>query len=281
LLWSIFQHKKAFSSLTAEDLKIYFEFIKDPQPADAWCGRTGSSYNHWRPFSGPVNSATQHTIRVVLHALMSFLVKGGYLKENPMPHFRLQDRIASDPITKTEINAPILMLDEWEALLKTLDDLPETSFAVKREKYRLRFIIEILFFLKLRVNDLAKYSWNAFYEENNQWWFLAAAKKDLSGPLPVSAELLAGIKNYRLFLGYSPMPTTDDNRPIIQRWQGKNPLRPVHINKMLKSLAIKAANLHFANEPQKYLKLKGFSAHWLRHFSLAMNDVLEVKDGVR
>jgi len=153
-----------------------------------------------------------------------------------------------------------------------LGNLPETPSSAQFEKYRLRFIIEILCLLGLRVGELTTHTWNAFREEEGAWWFFVLGKGDKPGKIPVNEELLSAIKRYRLFMGLSPLPNPEDTIPIITPWHGKKPISSSHINKALKRLAIQTADIYFANQPYKHEKLKGFSAHWLRHLSASMQD---------
>lgn len=40
-LWCIYHQKKALSNCKRADYEAYFEFIKNPTPADIWCAKQG------------------------------------------------------------------------------------------------------------------------------------------------------------------------------------------------------------------------------------------------
>ena len=70
LLWCVNQRQKPLSSLTREDLEVYFEFLSDPKPRHLWCAERGKRENRrgqlgWRPFIGPLNvSAKKNAISI-------------------------------------------------------------------------------------------------------------------------------------------------------------------------------------------------------------------------
>jgi integrase/recombinase XerD len=88
LLWCVFQHGKAMSDLTHEDLLVYERFLANPQPAEQWvmaaAQKPPRTSPAWRPFAGPLSPASQRQALSVLNSLFNWLVEAGYLAGNPL-----------------------------------------------------------------------------------------------------------------------------------------------------------------------------------------------------
>ena len=83
LLWAINERQKALSSVTGEDLKVYAEFLSNPQPAELWCGqKRGRKCKRWsegwRPFQGPLKPPSKITALANLEALVDYVVEVDY-----------------------------------------------------------------------------------------------------------------------------------------------------------------------------------------------------------
>ena len=70
--------------------------------------------------------------------------------------FAVKNKIANE----LALHGRILTLEEWHAMLDTMNNYPESTRIEKNEKERLKFIIAILYLLGLRVNELATHCWN-------------------------------------------------------------------------------------------------------------------------
>lgn len=277
LLWSISERSKPLSSLHRDDVEAYLHFLDDPQPRDKWCGsKTGRGCRrgdpNWRPFTGPLSYSAKMTAISAIDSLLNYLVDARYLTFNPMglirkKRFAVKNKIANE----LALHERILTLEEWHAMLDTLDDYPETTRSEKNEKERLKFIVAILYLLGLRVNELVTHCWNAFRKVEDRWWFYVVGKGDKLARIPVNDELLRSIIKYRSFLDKSPYPASDESTNLICSFTTNAAITTRQINKILKRWAVISAS-KFINEPDKSNKLKKFSAHWLRHLSATMQD---------
>lgn len=277
LLWSIEERHKALSSLHRDDVEAYLHFLSDPQPRAKWCGaKTGRGCRrgdaNWRPFTGPLSHSAKMTAISAIDSLLNYLVDAQYLSFNPMSlirkkRFSVKNKMANE----LALHDRILTIDEWHLMLDTLEDFSESTLSEKNEKERLKFLVAILFFLGLRVNELATHSWNAFRKIDEHWWFYVLGKGDKLARIPVNDELLRAIIQYRAHLKLSPFPSAEETKPIIASFTTGTAITPRQINKILKELAIRSA-AKVSHEPEKARKLKKFSAHWLRHLSATMQD---------
>ncbi len=277
LLWAVFQKKKALSSLNRDDLEEYIQFLGDPKPQNIWCSKkTGRGCKRgetgWRPFTGPLGENAKATALSSIGSLLKYLVEARYLSFDPLGLIRKRHIKAGTMRTgELTLQERMLTLDEWDAMLDTLENFPEASEKEKFEKARLRFLVKILFFLGLRINELATHTWNSFRQVENDWWFYVKGKGDKMGRIPVNDELLRAVITYRAYLKKTPFPSINETVPLIATFKTQKPITARQINKLLKKLGIETAK-KFSNRPEKVKKLGKFSAHWLRHLSASMQD---------
>lgn len=277
LLWAIYQKQKPLSGLDRDDMEAYLTFLDDPQPREIWCAKLGGrgckrGDPNWRPFTGGLSHAAKMTAISAIDSLLNYLVDARYLTFNPLSLMRKKRTNIKDTQPKELVlQERILTIDEWHAMLDTMDNYPESTKAEKNEKERLKFLIAILYFLGLRINELATHSWNAFRKIDDCWWFYVMGKGDKAGRIPVNDELLRAVIHYRAHLKKSPYPSSDEATPLVASSITGKAITPRQINKILKILAERTA-VQFSNQPDKAKKLKKFSAHWLRHLSATMQD---------
>lgn len=277
LLWAVFKNRKALSSLDRDDMESYLQFLDDPQPREIWCAKkTGRGCRRgdpgWRPFAGALSHSAKSTAISSIDSLLKYLVEARYLSFNPLSlmrkrHTKTQLMQASELILQERM----LTLDEWDAMLDTLENFPENSIKEKFKKARLTFLVKILFFLGLRINELETHTWNAFRKVDDDWWFYVIGKGDKVGRVPVNDELLRAVITYRAYLKKSPYPGLNEAAPLIATFKTEKAITARQMNKLLKKLAIETTK-KYLHQPEKVEKLGNFSAHWLRHLSASMQD---------
>lgn len=282
LLWAMYQRQKPISGFNREDFEAYFSFLSDPKPRERWCssdGPRGSRHctrgsSHWRPFVGPLSTSAKQTAITIINSMMDYWVQARYICFNPISLMKKKNRqnVNSEQL-RIRVWERILEPDEWQMLWETLLQLPEDSQESLLEKERLRFLVLILYFLGLRIHELANHHWGAFCKIRSSWWFFVKGKGDKLGKIPVNDQLLAAVMRFREHLHLSPLPQSGELGPILPSFRTKRGLGVRHMNKLLKDLALKAATRWEAStQPEKADKMKRFSAHWLRHLSATMQD---------
>lgn len=281
LLWAIFQRKKALSSLDRDDLEAYLLFLDDPQPREIWCAKLGGrgckrGNSSWRPFTGGLSYSTKMTAISCIDSLLNYLVDARYLVFNPFSLMRKKKlRTQQMQLATLNMQERILTVEDWHLMLDTLDNMPSSTEALKNEKERLIFIMHILYFLGLRVNELVTHTWNAFRKVEDEWWFYVMGKGDKPGRIPVNQELLRSVIKYRTHLKKTMYPDTQDITPLIASLVTGEAITARQINKILKKLAIETSKN--INDLDRSNKMKKFSAHWLRHLSASMQDRVGIK----
>jgi integrase len=277
LLWSVYQKKKPLSGLDRDDLELYLQFLDDPQPREIWCAKLGGrgcrrGDPNWRPFTGGLSHTAKMTAISAIDSLLNYLVDARYLAFNPLGLMRKKrTNINGNKPKEFTVHERILSIDEWHTMLDTLENYPENTSSEKDEKERLKFLVTILYFLGLRINELATHHWNSFHKIDDCWWFYVVGKGGKAGRIPVNDELLRAVIQYRAHLKKTPFPSSDEAVPLVASFTTGDAITPRQINKILKKLA-EHTSLHYKNQPEKLKKLKKFSAHWLRHLSATMQD---------
>ena len=290
-LWSIFERKKPISSLDVDDFKAYFLFLENPTPKSRWCSQDGGrghkrGSKQWRPFVGPLNSATRATAITVVNSLITYLVDAQYLAYHPLKLIRKKQASFQNPLVrKMQIKKRILEQDEWETMQEVLENWPAATPHERDEKERLRFLVRILFFLGLRVNELVTHTWGAFQKEEGLWWFYVLGKGSKLAKIPVNDEFMSDVKRFRTHLRYTAEPQANEPGALIPSWRSKESIKDRYVNKLLKKLALKTAE-KFKDQPEKCEKIKRFSPHWLRHLSATQQDragisLTDIRDNCR
>jgi integrase len=283
--------KKPLSSLNRDDFEIISDFLSDPEPRDFWCSGKKVRRDHpdWRPLRAPLSDSAKRTTLLAIKSLMDYLVEARYLEANPMglikdkfkKSFNKSGKNPNDPQHAAEmqlgLSNKILEQDEWDALIDTLNEMSEDTEAEKNKKARLRFIVSILGYLGLRINELATHHWNAFFKkvfkENETWWMLVYGKGDKLRTAAVNNCFLTELIRYRRHFGLTAFPDKEDKRPILVNIRGDKysftGLSTKRIRNLVKELVIKAAE-KFADKPSKAQKLRNFSPHSFRHTCASM-----------
>lgn len=277
LLWCVYQHQKPLSGLDRVDFEAYFDFLSNPQPAKFWCAPSGGRGNkrstkNWKPFVGPLGRTTKATAISIIYTLVTYLIDAHYLAYHPLrlaKNLKRQNNYSEEQ--KIKVQERILESDELCAIIDAAYSLPDGSRHEQDDKHRIIFLIKVLFFLGLRVHELETHTWSAFRQVNGKWWCFVLGKGKKLGKIPVNDELLEAMVQYRTYCKLSKYPEPDEQIPIIQSWHAPRSITARYMNKLLKKVAIVAAE-KFLDKPSKVAKLKKFSAHWLRHLSASMQD---------
>ena len=277
LLWCVYQYKKPLSGLDRADFESYFDFLSNPQPTKFWCAPSGGRGNkrgtkNWKPFVGPLSRSTKATAISIIYTLITYLVDAHYLAYHPLrlaKNLKKQNNYSEEQ--KIKVQERILEPSELYAIMNAAYNLPKKTRHEQDDRQRIIFLIKILFFLGLRIHELETHTWSAFRQVQGKWWFFVLGKGKKLGKIPVNNELLEAVFQYRTYLRLPEYPKPEEQIPLIQSWHAPRPITARYMNKLLKKVALIAAE-QFYNHPDKQAKLKKFSAHWLRHLSASMQD---------
>jgi len=125
LLWAAAVLAKPLHRLDEADCLAYLAFLSDPQPAARWCGpRASRDSKAWRPFTGPLGTASRaHAVRV-LGALSGWLGRQG-LSHGMTWRLAGSDSIKSEPKMGSESAISETELEPFVAWLARRGDEPD------------------------------------------------------------------------------------------------------------------------------------------------------------
>ncbi|VAW95912.1 Phage integrase family protein, partial [hydrothermal vent metagenome] len=157
---------------------------------------------------------------------------------------------------------------QWAYLIESAIEL-----ANKDKQYeRNLFIISALKSLFLRISELSERSnWSPimghFWEdENHNWWLKVYGKGRKLRDVTVPTQFLDFLKRYRSSRGLSPLPTTDENEPIVEKLRGQGGMTSRHLRRLVQEIFdIAYYKMKEKEGEDKAKKLKEASTHWLRH----------------
>jgi integrase/recombinase XerD len=206
----------------------------------------------------------------ILKSLMSYLMDARYTDFNPFLLVKNKRFKALDERAFL-VQERILQEHEWQALLQAIENEPENNTLEKKQKNRLRFLVELLFFLGLRIDELARACWHDCKKLDGLWWFFVRGKGGSLGKIPINSQLLEAMLFYRHSIGYAPVPNQEALPLIHGLKEFEVPLSVRQMSNLIKNIACKAAEM-FPDDSLSNQKLKRFSPHWLRHLSASYQD---------
>lgn len=210
VLWSMVERQKPLSALTTQDCIDFRDFLYalDPErkrpwlarlPREAWIGQRGipRSRSDWRPFAGPPSIDTQNLTRTVCSSMCAWLVRKGYLIENPWEDVE-EIGTGSDRILVERS----LTLDDWQQCRAYLD-----SMARDERFFRLRFLLWLAVSCGPRLSEISSSTLQSIRPgpldpEHGQTWELnVIGKRDRDRPLPLAPAVVDYLKDYLVVRG--------------------------------------------------------------------------------
>lgn len=272
LLWAIVQLGKPLSSLTHEDLQLFRQFLKDPQPHTRWVADDGRKYPRhdprWRPFYRTLRPSSQYQAMVIINALFAWLVEAGYLAGNPLSLSRQRARRSKPRITR------YLDRELWQEVKLYIDSLPKDT-PRERERYlRARWLFTLFYLGGLRISEVGGNTMGGFFcrrdaDGHERWWLEVLGKGDKEGLVPASAEMMVELGRYRRERGLSALPARHEDTPLVlPLGKSMKPLTRAALHTIVKDIFAGAAGRlrlrgdEFAGQADL---LEQASAHWLRH----------------
>ncbi len=274
LMWCSYEKGKTIGQLKVQDFEAYFDFLRNPP--SFWCTdratlRQGLQSQSWRPLVGGLSESAIRMAFSVLQSLMNYLSDSNYIRSNPLKLIKVNGQYASAlENQKYQVWARMLEEDEWQVVQETLESLAEETPSQLTYKLRTQFLFALLYFLGLRVHEVANHTWKAFQFREGKWWFFVRGKGGKLGHIPVHEKLLTFAKLYRIALNKVPLPEPTEEGSLLISFEEK-PLQVRQIFNIVKNIG-QLASLKFKEEPLKAAKLKKLSPHWLRHLCASHQD---------
>jgi site-specific recombinase XerD len=209
--------------------------------------------------------ASRRTAILVINALLSYMVKAGYLAGNPLA--LVKRRGCQVPPVAQRVER-FLEHCQWQALLATVAALPKDSERQRQHSERTRFLVALLYLLGPRVSEVASHTMDSFRQSRGRWWWHVTGKGQRQERIPVNQDMLQALQAYRSFLGLSPLPQPGETTPLVLSLKGTAGITANMIYRVIKDLFGQAAARLQATDPYQAQRLRQASTHWLRHTSI-------------
>ena len=272
LLWCVFQHRKALSDLTHEDLLVFERFLANPQPADRWvmtvAQKAARSSPAWRPFAKPLEPVSQRQAMSILNSLFNWLVEAGYLAGNPLA-LRRRPRTGRAPRISR-----FLPLEHWSEVRTTIELMPTGTPRDAKHAARGRWLFSLLYVGGLRVSEVCHNTMGGFFcrrsaDGKERWWLELTGKGNKLRLVPATDELMAELIRYRKANELSPLPREGDTTPLLLPIIGAvQPMARSAIHEIVKDVVRRTAQRlrnKGADHEAAAAHIEQASTHWMRH----------------
>ena len=290
MLWCAQELKKPLSSVNSPDAQKYRNFLRAVPGLWIFPLPVPRSDPHWRAFRGQPSPATQKQALVILQTMFSGLCDAGYMVANPM---RSLMKGFDLPTAKIDIRRSFTEA-EWQHVLRTLDDLPDSP-----ERVRLKCILELLVSSGLRLDELASARHSHLRREHlpelpdlpDAWILTVTGKRNKTREVPLTEDVVRLLASHgREFMKEDQRSRETNDLPLIRtlhasvaQWgrvqtggrQGELMATPLSdtvgtalsaagIYAVVKRFFAQAAQTAGAAglEPERFLRA---STHWMRH----------------
>ncbi|BBB70167.1 hypothetical protein UNDYM_5914 (plasmid) [Undibacterium sp. YM2] len=266
LLWAVLEQKKPLSSLVTDDFEDYFKFLANPPTHWISTARVERESPEWAPLRAPLKPSSIKQAKVILNAMMIWLVNARYLAGNPLAIVR-QKR-------SSQIKRPsrYLPMTTWEFFWDWLETWPEITDRQQRDKLRIQMLFSLLYVTAARLSDVAQATMGDLRQDDDgYWWWHVVGKGDKEGEIPITPELLGWIKRYRVLNGLTRLPSPGEKIALFFRSNGPSEDRlsdSVIYRTVTKTMRKAAAEADLREQFDISARLRDASTHWMRHTAL-------------
>lgn len=311
LQWAWRIEQRSVISLQREHIEDFIAFcIKPPV---AWIGtKNVARFKNqqdsrvinpdWRPFVVSVTkadfkagisadpksfTASQAAIKATFTALSSFyhyLLQEGLTEANPVSLIRQKSKF----VRRDQQSSVVRRISnlQWDYVLETAalmaDEDPE-------EHERTLFIMNALYAMYLRISELVADERSAPVmgdfrkDRDGNWWFHVTGKGNKSRTITVCDEMLTALRRYRKFLGLSPLPSSNEQTPLITKHKGKGPVTATRHIRLIVQTCFDTAYDRMQSDGLKddADDLRVATVHWLRHTGISEDVKFRPREHVR
>lgn len=286
LLWSVLERGLPMSSLGADDLQAYFDFLSHPPARWVEPGRAARSSPEWRPLRGPLTESSLRQARTIVNAMFTWLVQARYLAGNPCALTRKRGRKG--------LKRPMryLKMETWRFLRAWIGAMPERTATERQTRARAKHLSALLYLTAARLSEAAGARMGSFErDDGGAWWWRVVGKGQVEALIPATPDLMESLREYRAFYGLPPLPSQGEKTPLVMRLDGPSAGDALLSDNMVYRAAKKifegaAAAAEVEGLSEIAANLRGASTHWMRHTALTHQldagvDLLVVRDNGR
>lgn len=251
LHWSFDCQSRSIAHMTRKDIGQYVRYCQSP-PIDLIGYYNVSQFIEskelggripnakWRPFIGKkilgkiqaykLSDNALKTKLAILSSFYTYLMGEDYCEKNPAQVWMNHSRFSSNKkyvIENSDAEIKAFSELQWSYIMEAAQKLA-TNFPITHQ--RSLFLIRLLYSCYLRISEIsARVGYTPVmgqFRQNKEtgiWTFyIPQSKGGKKRSVAVSKSLLAGLKEYRLFLGLSPLPNKDEITPLFIRHKAAN-----------------------------------------------------------
>jgi site-specific recombinase XerD len=298
LHWSWQKAQKSIFELCRVEIESYIKFCQ--KPPKSWIGlskparfivKNGLRQPNpdWRPFVATVTKTAARAgekpnkdsyvisekavreIFAVLSTFYNFLIQDEYTQVNPITQIRQKSKF----IRKIQGQKKIRRLSDlqWAFVIETATLMAEEN----NRHERTLFILSALYLMYLRVSELvATDRWspkmNDFKRDHDGlWWFTTVGKGNKERQIAVSRAMLSALKRWRKHLGLSPLPSPDDQTPLVPKDRGNGGMASTNQIRNIVQACFDLAAQRMVDEglEEEVGDLQSATVHWLRHTGIS------------
>lgn len=298
LLWTFLFKDKPIDEQRKTDILEFVDFTWSPPTK--WISKItvarydliGGSYRvnkGWRPFRYKIPKGdteanekldtrryrpSQATLDATFAALSSFynyLAQEEILFSNPAQFAKKDCKYFIKDAQVKEIRR--LTEEQWDYVLRTATQLANESPDYERSL----FIVACLKTLFLRISELSeRRNWsptmsNFWKDDTGNWWLKVFGKGRKLRDVTVPELFLDYLSRYRASRGQSPLPSSSDDSPLVEKIRGQGGMTARHLTRLVQEVFDKSYDIMKSEKGESAAeKLKEASTHWLRHTGASM-----------
>lgn len=297
--WAWIIPKKSILKLKRNDVEDFIRFCQ--KPLESWIGtKTVTRFitkedqrlpnSEWRPFIAKINKSetskgkkaqkneynlSQKSIKsifVILGSFYTYLINENIIEANPVLQIRQKSKFIRKQQNISKI--PCLSETQWKCLITVTRRMAERN---PHRYQRTLFIITAMYLMYLRISEfVATERWiplmGHFYKDgNDNWWFTTVSKGNKQRQVTVSDNMLEALKNWRRYLNLSPLPSPNDNFPLIPKSKGKGAVTSIRMLRQLiqECFDETTVELEKKGEKDEAAIMARATVHWLRHTGIS------------
>lgn len=297
LLWVFLFKSKPIDQLRKADILEYADFCWQP-PVSWICTANHEKFvfsngyytqnSLWAPFKLQLpKKATvdqvadkkkykpsQQTLAAMFTAVISFykyLMNEEYLYGNPAQIAKSDCRHFIKDAQVKEVRR--LSESQWQYVYKVALELADQDSVYERSL----FVITALKTLFLRISELSERpNWSPvmshfWQDSDNNWWLKIYGKGRKIRDITVPDSFIDYLKRYRQIRGLSPLPSSGENDPIVEKIRGQGGMTSRQLTRIIQQVFDQAYDrMKQVEGEDNARKLKEASSHWLRHTGASM-----------
>lgn len=258
----------ALRTLTFREVHQYIDFLRDPQPREAWCSGKAARRDRgeWKPFRGPLTDNGVAYALSVLGSLYHWLERAQFVQGNVFA-LAVADK---KPLSLAHKQDRMLETDQFAAVWAFLDRGEAPVKPTILARWRWAFALLSLTGMRItepQMNSMAcfRYSSDLVKQGLPGWSLKILGKGRKVRTVPVSDALAEELTRYRRAMQLEPaLPLPDEHEvPLLQvSPKNRKSLAKSTLDRDLHTLFELAAQ---SLDPHAKHRLLQASAHWLRH----------------